>query len=125
MSSVRHEDRDIIIVVLNCVDRWNVTDKIFKYVDTNYCFKSNNVKEIISSSEFINLGTLIEECEFDYGFRGQGAIEVEVFNPVIDLNSGEIVGKVFLSDGNEEVLKQSLTCKSKITKKDYEEKVLN
>lgn len=124
VSSVRYEDRDIIIVVLNCSDRWNVTDKIFKYVSANYCFKTNNVKEIINTSEFINLGTLIEDCDFDYGFRGEGSVEVEVFNPVIDLNSGEIVGKVSFSDGNEELLKQSLTCKSKFTKKDYEEKVL-
>ena len=30
VSSVKHEGRNIIIVVLNCSDRWNVTEKIYK-----------------------------------------------------------------------------------------------
>ena len=32
VSSVNYNGRNIIIVVLNCVDRWNVTEKIYNYV---------------------------------------------------------------------------------------------
>ena len=55
VSSVKHEGRNIIIVVLNCSDRWNVTENIYKYVTDNYCFKNDNIKDITKSSEFINL----------------------------------------------------------------------
>ena len=102
VSSVKHEGRNIIIVVLNCSDRWNVTEKIYKYVTDNYCFKNDNIKDIAKSSEFISLGSVIEECDFEYGFKGEGAIEVEVFN-TINKNSGDIIGKVALNNQGEEL----------------------
>ncbi|MGN9135326.1 D-alanyl-D-alanine carboxypeptidase family protein [Clostridium sp. HCP1S3_B4] len=46
VSSVRHKDRDIIIVVLNCNDRWNQTEKIFKHINETEAFKEkNNIME--------------------------------------------------------------------------------
>ena len=120
VSSVKHEGRNIIIVVLNCSDRWNMTEKIYKYVADNYCFKSENINDITKSSEFINLGSIIEECDFEYGFKGEGAIEVEVFNS-INKNSGEIIGKVALNNQGEEVLKKALICDKDITENEFEE----
>ena len=120
VSSVKHEGRNIIIVVLNCSDRWNMTEKIYKYVADNYCFKSENINDITKSSEFINLGSIIEECDFEYGFKGEGAIEVEVFNS-INKNSGDIIGKVALNNQGEEVLKKALICDKDITENEFEE----
>lgn len=120
VSSVKHEGRNIIIVVLNCTDRWNMTEKIYKYVADNYCFKSENINDITKSSEFINLGSVIEDCDFEYGFKGEGAIEVEVFNS-INKNSGEIIGKVALNNQGEEVLKKALICDKDITENEFEE----
>lgn len=46
VSSVIYKDRDIIIVVLNCTDRWNQTEKIFKYIEETEAFKEkNNIME--------------------------------------------------------------------------------
>ena len=120
VSSVKHEGRNIIIVVLNCSDRWNVTEKIYKYVTDNYCFKNENIKDIAKSSEFISLGSVIEECDFEYGFKGEGAIEVEVFN-TINKNSGDIIGKVALNNQGEELLKKALICGKDITENEFEE----
>lgn len=120
VSSVKHEGRNIIIVVLNCSDRWNVTENIYKYVADNYCFKNDNIKEITKSSEFINLGSVIEECDFEYAFKGAGNIEVEVFN-TINKNSGDIIGKVVLNNQGEEVLKKALICGKDITENEFEE----
>ena len=36
VSSIKHAGRNIVIVVLNCSDRWNVTEQIYKYVIDNY-----------------------------------------------------------------------------------------
>ena len=120
VSSVKHEGRNIIIVVLNCSDRWNVTEKIYKYVSDNYCFKNDNIKDIIKSSQFISLGSIIEDCDFEYGFKGEGAIEVEVFN-TINKNSGDIIGKVSLNNQGEELLKKALICGKDITENEFEE----
>ena len=120
VSSVKHEGRNIIIVVLNCSDRWNVTENIYKYVIDNYSFKNDNVKDIVKSSEFISLGSVIEECDFEYGFKGEGAIEVEVFN-TINKNSGDIIGKVALNNQGEELLKKALICDKNITENEFEE----
>ena len=120
VSSIKHEGRNIIIVVLNCSDRWNVTEKIYKYVADNYCFKNDNIKDITKSSEFISLGNVIEDCDFEYGFKGEGAIEVEVFN-TINKNSGDIIGKVALNNQGEELLKKALICGKDITENEFEE----
>lgn len=47
VSSVNNNGKDIIIVVLNCPDRWNVTDKIYKHVIENFAFGNHTVKELI------------------------------------------------------------------------------
>ena len=47
VSSVNHDGRDIIIVVLNCPDRWNQTDKIYKHVAEKMAFQSENMKEVV------------------------------------------------------------------------------
>ena len=123
VSSIKHEGRNIIIVVLNCSDRWNVTEKIYKYVTDNYCFKSDNIKDITKSSEFISLGSIIEDCDFEYGFKGEGAIEVEVFN-TINKNSGDIIGKVALNNQGEELLKKALICGKDMSQNEFD-KIVN
>jgi len=47
VSSVKNNGKEIIIVVLNCPDRWNVTDKIYKHVMETVAFGNHNVKELI------------------------------------------------------------------------------
>lgn len=120
VSSIKHEGRNIIIVVLNCSDRWNVTEKIYKYVKDNYCFKNDNIKDITKSSEFISLGSVIEDCDFEYGFKGEGSIEIEVFN-TINKRSGDIIGKVALNNQGEELLKKALICGKDISKNEFDE----
>ncbi|MDR3596713.1 D-alanyl-D-alanine carboxypeptidase family protein [Clostridium sp.] len=47
VSSVNNNGKDIIIVVLNCPDRWNITDKIYNHVLEKVAFGSNTVKELV------------------------------------------------------------------------------
>ncbi|MGL4740582.1 MAG: D-alanyl-D-alanine carboxypeptidase family protein, partial [Sarcina sp.] len=35
VTSINHEERDIIIVVLNCPERWKVTEKIYDHIKNN------------------------------------------------------------------------------------------
>ena len=47
VSSINHDGKDIIIVVLNCPDRWNQTEKIYKHVAGKMAFQGENMKEIV------------------------------------------------------------------------------
>ncbi|QAA32088.1 D-alanyl-D-alanine carboxypeptidase [Clostridium manihotivorum] len=50
VSSINHNGRDIIIVVLNCPDRWEATEKVYKYVKENYDFYSVPTKEAVGEA---------------------------------------------------------------------------
>jgi D-alanyl-D-alanine carboxypeptidase len=47
VSSINNNGKDIIIVVLNCPDRWNVTDEIYKHILEKVAFGNCTVKELI------------------------------------------------------------------------------
>jgi len=46
VSSIDYNGRDVIIVVLNCPDRWNVTEKIFKYIQETVAFQGDTINEL-------------------------------------------------------------------------------
>ena len=120
VSSIKRAERNIVIVVLNCSDRWNVTEQIYKYVIDNYCFKADNMKDVLKSSEFINLGTIIQDTDFEYGFKGEGSVEVEVFNTLLDKKNGDIIGKIALNNSGDELLKKALICDKDISQREFE-----
>lgn len=123
VSSIKYEGRNIIIVVLNCSDRWNVTEKIFKYVQSNYIFQKENNKELLKSSAISNLGSIIEESDFDYGYKEEAELEVELFEPINNISKGDILGKISLKDNDKEKLKRSLISNKKISKDTYNKMV--
>lgn len=47
VSSINEKGKDIIIVVLNCPDRWNVTEKIYSHIQDTIAFHDNNEKDLI------------------------------------------------------------------------------
>lgn len=51
VSSVNKNGKDIIIVVLNCPDRWNVTDKIYQHVQETVAFENHNIKDLVLSEK--------------------------------------------------------------------------
>lgn len=120
VSSVKYEGRNIIIVVLNCTDRWNVTEKIFNYVCTNYNFKKESSSEIIKSNAISNLGSIVEDADFQYGAKEEANLEVEVFKPIMNIVKGDIIGKISLKDNDNENLKQEIRSNKNISKDKYD-----
>lgn len=51
VSSINCDGRDLIIVVLDCPDRWNVTEKIYKHVAERMAFESMTMKELAKKKE--------------------------------------------------------------------------
>ncbi|MDS0527853.1 D-alanyl-D-alanine carboxypeptidase [Clostridium sp. SHJSY1] len=64
VSSVNDNGKDIIIVVLNCPDRWNQTEKIYKYVKGINAYESMVMKELVKKEEE-EYGFDKEEAQFE------------------------------------------------------------
>ena len=55
VTTVKVQGKSIVIVVLNCSDRWNQTQKIYQYILKNYQYKKFYTKgDIISNIDVIN-----------------------------------------------------------------------
>lgn len=99
VSSINHEGRDIIIVVLNCTDRWNQTAKIYNYISENYDFKHVSTKSIIENSSFARLGTVIRDDEIAFGYKDDANKDIQVFSGGLDVKKGDVIGKITFEDG--------------------------
>lgn len=65
VSSVDKDGKDIIIVVLNCPDRWKQTDKIYKYIQERMAFNSEPMKELVQDDGTV-FGFTKEEDQFEF-----------------------------------------------------------
>ncbi|VYU61761.1 D-alanyl-D-alanine carboxypeptidase DacB precursor [Clostridium tertium] len=119
VSSVNHNGRNIIIVVLNCVDRWNVTENIYNYVIANNEFITKNNKDILKEEKLAGLGDVIQEEDITYGYKETDAVEVEVFNNN-KINQGDILGKISVKDKTFEKFKFPLISNIDISKEELE-----
>lgn len=119
VSSVNHNGRNIIIVVLNCVDRWNVTENIFNYVIKSNEFVSKNNKEILNNERVAGLGNIINEEDITYGYKESDNLEVEVFTPSLNIEVGDILGKISIKDNENEKCKFPLKSNIKTNKEEF------
>lgn len=74
VSSVNHNGKNIIIVVLNCADRWNQTAKIFEHVKSTNTFSNTQDKSIVEKE--IDLGSVLTENEIRYGYKENNTLNV-------------------------------------------------
>ena len=77
VSSVRYEGRNIIIVVLNCVERWNETEKIFTYVKSSHNFKENKNLNLNEKEAMGSLGDFIKEDEIKHAYNKLSLVNIE------------------------------------------------
>lgn len=120
VSSVNHNGRNIIMVVLDCPDRWNQTAKIFKEVTDVNAFKKVMVKDLVNKCGYMQLGSLIKDEEFTYGYKEGDEIGIEVFSNTDDINEGDILGKIILKEKDKEKLKKALRSVKNINKSELE-----
>ncbi|MBE6051854.1 MAG: D-alanyl-D-alanine carboxypeptidase [Clostridium sp.] len=65
VSSVNHDGKDIIIVVLDCPDRWNQTEKIYKYVEETMAYESMVMKELVKKEDNDEYTFCVEQEQFE------------------------------------------------------------
>ncbi|TGY44308.1 D-alanyl-D-alanine carboxypeptidase [Clostridium sartagoforme] len=123
VSSVNHNGRNIIIVVLNSVDRWNVTENIYKYVTSNNEFITKSNKEILKEEKLAGLGDIIEEEDVTYGYKETDVAKVEVFNNNY-INQGDILGKISIYDKKYEKFKSPLISNINLSKEELDKIIM-
>jgi serine-type D-Ala-D-Ala carboxypeptidase (penicillin-binding protein 5/6) len=124
VSSINHNGRNIIIVVLNCVDRWNVTEKIFNYVTKSNDFITISNKDVLKEEKIAGLGDIIDDEDITYGYKESDVVEVEVFNPSLDVEVGDILGKISIKDKIYEKSKFPLISNISLSKEELEKIIL-
>lgn len=123
VSSVNYNGRNIIIVVLNCVDRWNVTENIYKYITANNEFITKSNKEILKEEKLAGLGDIIEEEDVTYGYKETDVAKVEVFNNNY-INQGDILGKISIYDNKYEKFKSPLISDINLSKEELDKIIM-
>ena len=68
---------------------------------------------------FRNLGSIVEDADFQYGAKEEANLEVEVFKPIMNIVKGDIIGKISLKDNDKENLKQEIRSNKNISKDKY------
>lgn len=123
VSSVNYEGRNIIMVVLNCPDRWNQTARIFKEVTEVNTFEKTTVKDLVNKEGYMDLGSLIQDEDFTYGYKDDDKIQIEVFKPIENVEKGSILGKITLKERDKEKIKKALISELDISKVEFERRI--
>lgn len=105
VTSINHEGRDIIIVVLNCTPRWKVTEDIYKYIGQNYDFKEEPVGELIKNSS-IN-PQLVKEDKLYYVTKKGVNYDKEVvdYGNSKKISKSGLLGKITIKEGPDKEIK--------------------
>lgn len=99
VTSVNVKGHDVIIVVLNCNERWRETKKIYDYVVNNYDYEKFFVKGDIIDEILVNSKKLKLICDDDIiiPVNKNSGYEKEIIKPVkvrYDVQAGDSIGKV-------------------------------
>ena len=125
VTSVKIQDKDVIIVTLNCTPRWKETEKISKYVEKNYEYKKLiskddtleriNIKNEIGNVEIVSKRDIIIPVKKDQN------IEVKIKKPLYEVCApvkvGEKIGRVDIYADDKLLFTEALVAKNSVEKK--------
>ncbi|WBW95300.1 D-alanyl-D-alanine carboxypeptidase family protein [Oceanirhabdus sp. W0125-5] len=124
VSSFRYMDRDIVIVTLNCPNRWNETIKIAEYVKANY-----EVKKLYSKGDILGEVKADNSCDKSKLICGNDIIipvkkgispDINIKIPEkglkAPLHKGINVGSIEISYDNNKLYEQPLVLQNNISK---------
>ena len=125
VTSVKIQNRDVIIITLNCTPRWKETEKISSYVEKNYEFKKLISKgDTLDSLKIKNGKTnvqLISKRDVIIPVKKDESIEVKIKKPLYEiaapLYQGQKVGRVEIYSNNKLVFTEALVAKSPVVRK--------
>jgi D-alanyl-D-alanine carboxypeptidase (penicillin-binding protein 5/6) len=125
VSSIKYEDSDIIIVTLNCSNRWEETKRIYEYVKENYSYKKIAAKEDILGEVAVknskNKIQLVADKDIVIPIRAEDNISKEVVLLCNEVNStvkpGQNLGMLIIKNNEEILIKEKLYAKNGVNNK--------
>ena len=125
VTSVKIQNRDVIIITLNCTPRWKETEKINDYVEKNYEYKKVISKGDVLKSLIIKNGKtnaeIVSKKDIIIPIKKDDNIDVKIVKPLYDINApvkiGEKIGRVEIYSNKKLLLTESLVSKNSVNSK--------
>jgi D-alanyl-D-alanine carboxypeptidase (penicillin-binding protein 5/6) len=125
VTSVKIQNRDVVIITLNCTPRWEETKKISEYVDKNYDYKKiiakSDTLESVSIENGINNVEIESKRDIIIPVKKGVNIEVKVKKPLYDvyapIKQGEDIGRVEIYGDNKLLFTEGLVAKNSVDRK--------
>lgn len=125
VTSVKIQNREVIIITLNCTPRWAETKKISEYVDKNYDYKKlvskGDILERISVKYGIDNVEIVSKRDIIIPVKKGVDMEVKVKKPLYDVcapvQEGVSIGRVDIYGNNKLLFREGLVAKNSVEKK--------
>ncbi|MBU3161720.1 D-alanyl-D-alanine carboxypeptidase [Clostridium frigoris] len=125
VTSVKIQNRDIIIITLNCTPRWKETEKINNYIEKTYKYKKVVKKGDILGKLILKNGDknveMVSKRDIIVPVKSDAKIDVKIKKPLYELyapiSEGEKIGRVDVYANNKLLLTQSLVSKNNVKSK--------
>jgi len=120
VTSIHQGENDIIIVTLNCSNRWNETEKIYNYVNKNYNFTKVASKEDKVESIEIKKDNKIELSTKNHiiiPMKNNEKYDINIIKPKIipnKISKGDAYGKITISKDNTTIYSENLYINNNI-----------
>ena len=116
VTSVKIQNRDVIIVTLNCTPRWKETEKISKYVEKNYEYKKiiskNDSLEHLRIKNGMGNVEIVSKRDVIIPVRKDQKVEVKIRKPLYEIyapiHEGEEVGRIDVYANNKLLFTEAL-----------------
>ncbi|MCB2308018.1 D-alanyl-D-alanine carboxypeptidase [Clostridium estertheticum] len=120
VTSVKIQNRDIIIITLNCTPRWKETEKINNYIEKTYKYKKVVSKGDILGKIILKNGNsnveIVSKKDIIIPVKNNQKIEIKVKKPLYEVyapvHQGEKIGRLDVYANNKLLLSESLVSKS-------------
>jgi D-alanyl-D-alanine carboxypeptidase len=120
VTSIKHEGNDIIIVVLNCTERWRETKKIYDYIQKQYEYKTLACKDETIDELSLDSGKMVLKSEGNIVLpvKKTSIITKKVILPNMkleDIKNGSKLGKLAILEDNKIIYSTELVCNNNNT----------
>ncbi|MCB2292013.1 D-alanyl-D-alanine carboxypeptidase [Clostridium algoriphilum] len=125
VTSVKIQNRDVIIITLNCTPRWKETEKINKYIEKNYKYKKliskGDVLGEFSVKNGIGNVEMVSKRDIIVPIKNNQKIEVKIKKPLYEvyapIDDGENIGRADIYANNKLLFTEALVTKKRVNKK--------
>ncbi|MBZ9687987.1 D-alanyl-D-alanine carboxypeptidase [Clostridium estertheticum] len=125
VTSVKIQNREVIIITLNCTPRWKETEKINNYIEKNYEYKKLISKDDTLGSLKIKNGTtnvqIVSARDIIIPVKVDENIDIKIKKPLYEIIApiklGEKVGRVEVYSNSKLLFTEALVAKNTVPRK--------